>query len=157
MFLKITRLLLATLSFFSAVQYCHAKSNTKLIIENNFVRRHLYFRVTDDIGNLIDLDKQSFKIAPNKNKTIGVRADQSEPEAEAYLQTKFTPFLHTRTILKGTAFWGVKVIDSNNIDLSGYIAPANMAYSWKGGAANVKKIAFCTPKYFIEHDGSCEG
>ena len=158
---KIKKSLLLILGLLAVMQSqsVNAKSNTKLIIENHFKDTTLYFRVATDPGNLIDLDsesRKSFKIAPNENLTIGVRADQAEPEAEAYLQTKFTPFLGSRKVLKDTAFWAVKVIDSSDIDLSGYIAPFNMAYSWKGGAANIKKISFCSPEYFIEHDSSCE-
>jgi hypothetical protein len=158
---KIKKSLLLILGLLAVMQSqsVNAKSNTKLIIENHFKDKILYFRVVTDPENLIDLDsesKKSFEITPNENLTIGVRADQAEPEAEAYLQTKFSPFLHTRRILKDTAFWGVRVVDSNDIDLSGYIAPFNMAYSWKGGAANVKKIEFCSPEFFIEHGDSCE-
>lgn len=156
---KFKKSLLLILGLLAAMQSVHAKSNTKLIIENNFEDTTLYFRVATDPGNLIDLDsesKKSFIIAPNENKTIGVRADQAEPGAEAYLQTKFTHFLYAKRNLKATAFWGVRVVDSNDIDLSGYIAPFNMAFSWKSGAANIKKIAFCSPEYFIEHSDSCE-
>ncbi len=156
---KFKKSLLLILGLLAAMQSVHAKSNTKLIIENNFKYTSLYFRVATDPGNLIDLDsesKKSFIIAPNENKTIGVRADQAEPGVEAYLQTKFPLYSNARRVLKDTAFWGVRVVDSNDIDLSGYIVPLYMAFSWKGGAANIKKIAFCSPEFFIEHDGSCE-
>lgn len=156
---KIKKSFLLILGLLVMASSTYAKSNTKLIIENNFKDKALYFRVATDPENIIDLDsetKKPFRIAHDENKIIGVRADQAEPEVEAYLQTKFTPFLSSRKILKDTAFWAVKIVDSSNIDLSGYIVPLNMAYSWKSGVSDIKKIAFCSPEFFMEHDSSCE-
>ena len=95
MLTQIKKCILLILGLLAMASISYANSNTKLIIENNFKDKSLYFRVVTDPQNIIDLDsetKKSFRIAHNENKIIGVRADQAEPEVEAYLQTKFTPF-----------------------------------------------------------------
>ena len=56
---KIKNSLLLILGLLAAMQSVYAKSNTKLIIENHFKDKILYFRVVTDPENLIDLDSDS--------------------------------------------------------------------------------------------------